>query len=107
VTAKDILNEYIGNDSNEPYDGNKPYKELLQVKSPLRENVKTKKKAATSDSGDDESESEDDESENKGDKNNNKVEFTPILDTKKRKLLPFARLDNDNATPLVSKKPKI
>jgi hypothetical protein len=104
--AKDILNEHIGNDGNELYDGNKPYKELLQVKSPLRENVKTKKKAATSDSGDNESKSKDNESENKGNKNNNKVESTPTLDTKKRKLLPFARPDNNNATPLILKKPK-
>jgi hypothetical protein len=96
----------MGNDSNEPYNGNKPYKELLQVKSPLRENIKTKKKAAISDSGDDKSESKDNKSENKGDKNNNKVESTPTLDTKKRKLLPFARPDNNNATPPVSKKPK-
>ncbi len=96
----------MGNDGNEPYDGNKPYKELLQVESPLRENVKTKKKAATSDSKDDKSESEDNKSENKGNKNNNKVESTPTPDTKKRKLLPSACPNNNNATPPASKKPK-
>ncbi len=95
MTVKDILNEYISNNGNKPYNGNGPYKELFQVKSPLCENIKTKKKAAISNSGD-ESKSKDNKSENKGNKNNNKVEFTPTLNIKKHKLLPFTRLDNNN-----------
>jgi hypothetical protein len=97
----------MGNDNNELYNGNKPYKELLQVESPLHKNIKTKKKAAISDNRDNKSESKDNKSENKSDKNNNKVESTLTPDIKKRKLLPSARPDNNNATPLILKKPKI
>jgi hypothetical protein len=82
----------MNNDGSDLFDDNEPYKELLQVESPLRENVKTKKNVGISDSEDNESD--------------NPAEPTPTLDTKKRKLLPSAGLNKDNITPPILKKPK-
>jgi hypothetical protein len=92
VTAEEILDKPINDDGNDPFDDYELYKELLQVESPLRENVKTKKNVGTSNSEDDE--------------DDNPAEPTPTPDTKKRKVLPSAGPNKDNATPPASKKPK-